>query len=203
MSSVFKNFLAKFSRISQPAHEPAPRRKLPFAPQAALRAIWRYPAGLPKPPEPFHGRHCPLPLPACGHPRCTASGLRKIKNGYCSRLCLSRMQIQVLKYLRKPRAKRAQNGGQSYAERRVSIHLFRRFPKYPFRNDRRDSSRRQYRAIRRQPPPSGKQKPPITTRCLCRTRCQIPALSSQSVRARNTRNPLRIKAMPQPACNLR
>lgn len=145
----------------------------------------------------------PSPLHACGHPRCTASGLRKIKNGYCSRLCLSRMQIQVLKYLRKPRAKRAQNGGQSYAERRVSIHLFRRFPKYPFRNDRRDSSRRQYRAIRRQPPPSGKQKPPITTRCLCRTRCQIPALSSQSVRARNTRNPLRIKAMPQPACNLR
>lgn len=45
-------------------------------------------------------------------------------------------------------------------------------------------------------------KAPITTRCLYRTRCQIPALS-QSVRARNTRNPLRIKAMPQPACNLR
>ena len=87
---------------------------------------------------------------------------------------------------------------------KASFHTsFRRFPKYPFRNDRRDSSRRQYRAIRRQPPPSGKQKPPITTRCLCRTRCQIPALSSQSVRARNTRNPLRIKAMPQPACNLR
>lgn len=124
------------------------------------------------------------------------------KNGYCSRLCLSGMQIHVLKYLRKTRAKRAQKRRPIICEK-ASFHTsFRRFPKYPFRNDRRDSSRRQYRAIRRQPPPSGKQKPPITTRCLYRTRCQIPALS-QSVRARNTRNPLRIKAMPQPACNLR
>ena len=195
MSSVFKNFRAKFPRISQPAHEPAPRRKLPFATQAAREGQ----CGGILVSQNLRNRFTAAEN-AARHTRgrpCTTSVLRRIKNGYCSRLCLSGMQIQVLKYLRKAYAKRAQKTAEPYAGRRVSIHLSRRFPKYPFRNGRRDSNGRRYRAIRRQPQPNGKRKPPITTRRLRRTCRPIPA-PSQSAQAQNTRNPLRIKLCRNP-----
>ena len=50
--------------------------------------------------------------------------MRKIKNGYCSRLCLFGMQIHVLKYLRKTRAKRAQKTATNHMRKGECPYIF-------------------------------------------------------------------------------
>lgn len=182
MSSVFKNFRAKFPRISQPAHEPAPRRKLPFATQAAREGQC---GGI------LVSQNLRNRFTAARHARgrpCTTSVLRRIKNGYCSRLCLSGMQIQVLKYLRKTRAKRAQKTAANHMRKGEFPYIFPSLSEISV--PQRQAGFKQTAIPRHSAPTAAEReaKAPITTRCLCRTRCQIPALS-QSVRARKREIP--------------